>query len=95
MYTVLSLYFCRSNLVLKLEMKYPEMLKSGCTYICQNDCDMRPSVDPDDSVDWTLSSRLYSNLHEIPSFIASHRQSALQITSTNNVDTNLLQRKQL
>lgn len=64
--------------------------------ICQNIChDIQPSTDPDDNVDWTLSSRLYDNLHEIPSFIALHRQSAAQVTSTVNVDPNMLQLKQL
>ena len=34
---------------------------------------------------------LYSNLHKMPSFIASHRQTIMQITSTNSVIPNLLQ----
>ena len=34
---------------------------------------------------------LHSNLHKIPSFIASHRQTIMQITSTNSVIPNLLQ----
>ena len=63
--------------------------------ICQTGHDMQPSIDPNDNVDWTLSSRLYSNLHEMSSFIATHRQSTTQITYTNNVNPNLLQAKQL
>ena len=64
--------------------------------ICQNiSQDIQPSTDPNDNVDWTLSSRLYSNLHEIPSFLAVHRQSATPVTSTTNVDPNMLQLKQL
>ena len=56
---------------------------------------MEPSNDPNDNIDWTLSSRLYNNLHEIPSFVASHHQSATHVTSTANVNPNMLQLKQL
>lgn len=64
-------------------------------YICQHSHDLQPSTDPSENVDWTSASRLYANLHEMPSFISTHRQSALHASHTINVDPNLLQGKQL
>ena len=64
-------------------------------YICQHTHDLQPSTDPSENDDWTSGSRLYSNLHEIPSYISTHRQSALHASNTSNVDPNLLVGKQL
>ena len=43
--------------MLKLEINYPGMLKSGCLYVKMVH---HRAVDPDDNVDWILSFRLYA-----------------------------------
>ena len=43
--------------MLKLEIYYPGMLKSGCLYVKMV---YHHVVDPDDNVDWILSSHLYA-----------------------------------
>ena len=64
-------------------------------YICQHSHDLQPATDPNENVDWTSASRLYTNLHEMPSFISTHKQLVLHTNNTHNVDPNLLQEKQL
>jgi len=64
-------------------------------YICQHTSDLQPSTDPNENVDWTTTSHLYTNLHELPSFISTHRQSVIQPTNASNVDPSMLQGKQL
>ena len=63
--------------------------------ICQHTTDLQPQTDIHDGVDWTNSSRLYNNLGEIPSFISSHRQSAVDHTVSFNADPTQLHTKQL
>lgn len=64
-------------------------------YICQHSHDLQPATDPSENVDWTSASRLYTNLHEMPSFISTHRRLILHTNNTHNVNPNLLQGKQL
>ena len=45
--------------------------------------------------DWTILAPAYSNLEEMPSFIAHQRQSADQHTFTTTADPECLQGKQL
>ena len=37
---------------------------------------MKPSMDTQEDVDWTLAAQSYPNIDEAPSFIAQQRQAA-------------------
>jgi len=63
--------------------------------ICQRSSDLQPLTDIQENVDWTSSSRLYSNLAQILSFISSHRQSTVHRLLYNSADPSQLQTKQL
>jgi len=63
--------------------------------ICQHHHELQPLVDIQDNVDWTSSSQFYDNLAEMPSFISSHRQTAVLTPLNTNADSTTLQGKQL
>ena len=63
--------------------------------ICQRGTDLHPVTDVQENVDWTSSSRLYTNIAQIPSFISSNRQLATHQLLNNNADPAQLQAKQL
>jgi len=63
--------------------------------ICQRTSHLQPITDIQENIDWTNSSRLYSNLAEIPSFISSHRQSSVHHVVSNSADPTKLQGKTL
>ena len=63
--------------------------------ICQRRADLQPLTNIQENVDWTSSSRLYSNLAEIPTFISSHRQSIRHQEVNCSADPSQLQGKQL
>ena len=63
--------------------------------ICQRRADLQPLTNIQENVDWTSSSRLYSNLAEIPTFISSHRQSTRHQEVNCSADPSQLQGKQL
>ena len=60
--------------------------------IYQRRADLQPLTNIEENVD---CSRLYSNLAEIPSFISSHRQSAMHQEVNCSADPSQLQGKQL
>jgi len=59
--------------------------------ICQRGTDLHPVTDVQENVDWTSSSRLYTNIAQIPSFISSNRQLATHQLLNNNADPAQLQ----
>ena len=65
------------------------------TIICDRRADLQPLTNIQENVDWTSSSRLYSNLAEIPTFISSHRQLPRHQEVNCRADLSQLQGKQL
>ena len=63
--------------------------------VCQHHSNLQPISDPQENVDWTSASQLYSNLAEFPSFISHHRQSFTRPSFTSNAAPRMLQQKQL
>ena len=63
--------------------------------ICRQHADLQPSMDTQESIDWTLAVQSYPNIEEAPSFISQKRQAAGQHTFTTTADPHNLQGKQL
>ena len=63
--------------------------------VCQHHSNLQPISDPQENVDWTSASQLYSNLAEFPSFISHHRQSFTRPSFTSNAAPRMLQQNQL
>lgn len=63
--------------------------------VCQHHANLQPISDPQENIDWTSASLLYSNLAEIPSFIANHKQSFIRSSFTCSAPPSMLQQNQL
>lgn len=63
--------------------------------VCQRYSDLQPDMSSQQDFDWSLPGQAYSNLEEMPSFMAQQRQSAPQHTFTTTADPQNLQGKQL
>lgn len=63
--------------------------------VCQHHSNLQPISDPQENIDWTTTSQLYSNLAELPSFISYHRQSFTRSSFTSNAEPGMLQQNQL
>ena len=51
-------------------------------YIYQHSHDLQPATDQNENVDCTSASHLCTNLHEMPSFISTHKQLQLLVYNT-------------
>lgn len=63
--------------------------------ICQRTVDYHSTVCCDSDFNWSSSSMLYSNLHEMPTFVTRCCKSAQERAFTTTADPNNLQGKQL
>ena len=63
--------------------------------VCQHHANLQPISDPQENIDGTSVSLLYSNLAEIPSFIANHRQNFIRPSLTSSAQPSMLQQNQL
>ena len=63
--------------------------------LCQHHGNLQPICDPQENIDWITTSHLYDNLAEIPSFIATHRQTFVRSSFTTTVQPSMLQQNQL
>ena len=63
--------------------------------VCQRYSDLQPDISSQLEFDWSAPALAYSNLEEMPSFIAQQRQSAPQHTFTTTADPQCLQGRQL
>ena len=59
--------------------------------ICQRTADYHSTVCCDSDFNWSSSSTLYSNLHEMPTFVTRCHQSAQERAFTTTADPNNLQ----
>ena len=65
--------------------------------ICLRSADLQQETtdQPDELINWSLASHAYSNLEEMPSFIARQKQSVAPTTFTTTADPEQLQEKQV
>ena len=63
--------------------------------ICQRSADYQGTPHCDDDYSWSASSVVYCNMHEMPTFITRHRQSAHQSYFTTSAEPTNLQGRQL
>ncbi len=63
--------------------------------VCQRNTDRQPDTSSQQDFDWSLPAQSYSNLEEMPSFIAQQRQAAPQLAFTTSANPQHLQGKQL
>jgi len=54
-----------------------------------------PISDSQENIDWATTARLYDNLAEIPSFIATHRQMLVRSSFITTAQPSMLQQNQL
>jgi ATP-dependent DNA helicase PIF1 len=63
--------------------------------VCQRHSDLQPDISSQQDFNWSLPALSYSNLEEMPSFLAQQRQSAPQHVFTTSANPQFLQGKQL
>ena len=63
--------------------------------LCQHRPKFPDSITTDDNVDWSLAAKAYSNLDEMPHFIAQQRQHHMAPPTSTTADSEQLQGKQL
>lgn len=72
----------------------PQRSQEEWMMICQQSGDLQPNVISED-VDWTSAAQSYPNIEEIPTFIARHRQTAVERVFTTSATPKNLQGQQL
>ena len=79
----------------ELQNPQPSRAMEEWMLVCQRHSDLQPDISSQQDFDWSLPAQAYSNLEEMPSFIAQQRQTTPQHVFTTSANPQHLQGKQL